>query len=166
MGVRQPCSDRYGCSTLVASLVAVAAVDFALMRIPSRILYGGAAVGVPLLVVASAGTGNWTALARAALVGVAALLVFLLLFVGVPRGIGFGDVRLAAFCGLFLGWLGYRQAVEALVLAFVAGGLVAVGLVTARRAGRKSKLPFGPYLALGTMIAALWGTEIARVWWR
>ena len=99
---------------LGASLVAISAIDVKHMRIPTAIVYVTAALGAPLLVLASAGTHRWSALASAAIGGASAFAAFFTLFYAVPRGIGFGDVRLAGLCGGFLGWMGYREAVARL----------------------------------------------------
>jgi len=77
---------------------------------------------------------------------------------------GFGDVRLAGLCGMFLGFLGWRQFGIGFISAALLAGLVAVGLVVGGKAGRKTRLPYGPFLAGGTMIGVLFGAEIAKVW--
>jgi leader peptidase (prepilin peptidase) / N-methyltransferase len=72
-----------------------------------------------------------------------------------PRGMGMGDVKLAGVLGLFLG----RAVGPAIFIALITGTLVG-GLVMARKgvaAGRKTKVPFGPFLALGGVIALFWG---------
>lgn len=148
----------------VAALVAASVIDLGHLRIPSAVLYGGAAVGFPLLLVASAGTGQWVPMLRAVVTAAVAFSTFFAIFLAVPKGMGFGDVRLAGFCGLFLGWLGYRVAAVGIVLAFVLGGVVAIGLVLTGRARRKTKLPFGPFLALGAVAAMLYGPHLAALW--
>src|SRR5208282_3693148 len=86
---------------LAASLVAVSAIDIEHMRIPTPLVYATAAIGAPLLIVASAGTHRWSALLSAAITGAAAFAAFFALYFAVPKGIGFGDVRLAGLCGGF-----------------------------------------------------------------
>ena len=78
-----------------------------------------------------------------------------------PRGMGMGDVKLAALTGLVLGSQGLRYVAVAAGLAVLAGGL---GGITALLSGRsrKSMIPFGPYLAAGATASALWGGAIAR----
>jgi len=149
---------------LVSGLVALSAIDIARLRLPTPIIFATALLGGVLLVGASALSGEWFCLVRA--VGGAAIGfgVFFAIFFAVPRGMGFGDVRLAALCGGFLGYLGYDEIAVGLLGSFVVGGLVALSLVAARRVGRRSALPFGPFLATGTVIAVLFGPTIARVW--
>jgi len=76
-----------------------------------------------------------------------------------PRGMGFGDVKLAAVMGLFVGWLG-TSLTEALVLVlwamligFATGSIYGFGVLLRRR--RNRPFPFGPFLAMGTVAAVL-----------
>lgn len=71
-----------------------------------------------------------------------------------PVAMGFGDVKLAAVLGALLGW---QNLLAALMLSFIIG---AIGGVTARIAGGDRIIPFGPYLALGGLIALFFGNEI------
>ena len=66
------------------------------------------------------------------------------------KGIGFGDVKFAFFMGLFLG---IKGVVIALYISFIVGAMVEVLLIIFRGYGRKSALPFGPFLILGTFCA-------------
>ena len=75
-----------------------------------------------------------------------------------PGGMGGGDIRLAGMLGLFLG----TAVVPALFVAFLSGSVVG-GVIMARRGiadGRKTKVPFGPFLALGGVVAIFAGTAI------
>lgn len=149
---------------LGAALVVLCVIDLELLRLPTPILLAAAALGAPLLLAASAASGTWSACTHAAIAagvcGGALLLVWLL----VPRGIGLGDVRLATLCGGFLGWLGYRVTAVGFMAAFLSAGIVALVLLGVGRAGRRTRLPFGPFLGLGAMVAVLWGTDLARLW--
>jgi leader peptidase (prepilin peptidase) / N-methyltransferase len=94
--------------------------------------------------------------------GVGLLLYGGILFVValVSRGMGMGDVKLAALIGLVLGSLGLRfvgVAAGAAILFGGVGGLIALAMGR----GRKSAIPFGPYLAAGAVVAGLWGEPIA-----
>jgi leader peptidase (prepilin peptidase)/N-methyltransferase len=88
--------------------------------------------------------------------------VLFALAVAVPRGMGFGDVKLAGVLGLALGWLGWGEAVVGFFLGFGYGALVSVALIALGRAGRKSTVPFGPFLVAGALTAVLYGDVIAR----
>jgi leader peptidase (prepilin peptidase)/N-methyltransferase len=77
---------------------------------------------------------------------------------------GFGDVKLAGILGLYLGWLGWAELVTGGFLGFLFGGVVGGGLVLVRRAGRKSMLPFGPFMLAGALVAILWGGALADLY--
>jgi leader peptidase (prepilin peptidase)/N-methyltransferase len=97
-----------------------------------------------------------------ALAGMVALYaLYYLLMLIYPAGMGFGDVKLAGVVGLYLGWLGWAEVMIGGFLGFVIGALSGLGLMAARRATRKSALPFGPAMLLGALIAVLAGTAIA-----
>jgi leader peptidase (prepilin peptidase) / N-methyltransferase len=78
----------------------------------------------------------------------------------ISRGMGMGDVKLAALIGVVLGALGLRFVGVAAGAAIVLGGLGGL-IALAMGRGRKSAIPFGPYLAVGAIVAGLWGGEIA-----
>jgi len=73
------------------------------------------------------------------------------------RGIGFGDVKLAIFMGLFLGW---PKIILAMYIAFITGAIVGVIGIFLKKINKKSQIAFGPFLILGTIIAWLWGKQI------
>ena len=147
-----------------ATAVAISAIDIEHMRIPSAVVYATAVLGAPLLVLASAGTHDWSALESAAIGGAGAFATFFALFYAVPKGIGFGDVRFAGLCGGFLGWLGYREVVAGFLISFVVAGVPAALLLAMHKVKRQPKIPFGPFLAAGTVIAVLFGAPIIHAW--
>lgn len=78
-----------------------------------------------------------------------------------PAGMGMGDVKLAAFVGLILG---FPHAVAMLLLAFILGGVVAGGLLLAGAARREDPIAFGPFLSLAGVIGLLYGDRIVALW--
>jgi leader peptidase (prepilin peptidase) / N-methyltransferase len=138
---------------LVAVLVPVALIDFDHRIIPNKIT-APAAAAAPLigLLLRPAGVpGQLIAGAGAA----AFLLVFVLAY---PRGMGMGDVKLAGVLGLYLG----APVAVAILTGVLTATLVGAG-VMARvgvERGRKTALPFGPFLALGGVVALLAGPAI------
>jgi leader peptidase (prepilin peptidase)/N-methyltransferase len=74
---------------------------------------------------------------------------------------GFGDVKLAPTLGAYLAWLGYGVLAVGAFLGFLFGGLVGVGLVLFKEGGRKTKVPFGPFMIAGTLVAVLVGQQLA-----
>jgi leader peptidase (prepilin peptidase)/N-methyltransferase len=149
---------------LAAGLVALTAIDLQHFRLPTPIVLTTAFVGLPLLALGALLHHNAAALVRVPIAGAVAFAVFGLIFIAVPRGMGFGDVRLAAVCAAYLGYLGYREATVGFLSGFVIAGVVAIALVLFGRAGRRTRVPFGPFLALGTVIAVLFGAPLARAW--
>lgn len=90
--------------------------------------------------------------------GVIASAFFFAIFVlSKGRAMGFGDVKLALFMGLFLGW---PNILVALLFAFVAGAILGIGFILLRQKGWRSEIPFGPFLIAGTFVAFLWGKEL------
>ena len=70
---------------------------------------------------------------------------------------GFGDVKLVFFMGLFLG---YPNIIAALFFAFAIGAIIGIGLILNHKKTLKSEVPFGPFLVVGTFIALFWGQAI------
>jgi leader peptidase (prepilin peptidase)/N-methyltransferase len=77
---------------------------------------------------------------------------------------GFGDVKLAGLLGLYLGWLGWGELITGGFLGFLFGGVVGMGLMMVRRAGRKSQIPFGPFMLAGALVAILAGGSLADLY--
>ncbi|GMA20469.1 A24 family peptidase [Arsenicicoccus piscis] len=132
--------------------VALAGVDLDVHRLPDAIQLPA----YPMLLAALAAeclvSGQWAALGRAVLVGTVALAAFLTLALVAPGGgVGLGDVKLAGLLGIALGRLGWTEAGVGFYLAFVVGGLVAAVLLLRRRAGRSTRLAFGPALLAGAL---------------
>ena len=74
-----------------------------------------------------------------------------------PKGMGLGDVKLAATMGLFLG----RNVAPALFVALLAGSVVGLAIVARHgAAARKQAIPFGPFLALGGLVGLLAGDQL------
>jgi leader peptidase (prepilin peptidase) / N-methyltransferase len=96
-------------------------------------------------------------LLHAVIGGAAGFLIFLIVYIVSQGGMGEGDVKLGAFAGLVTGW---PNIIAAVIMSWILGGLVAIGLLVFRRKGRKEAIPFGPFLALTTFITFLWGNQI------
>jgi prepilin signal peptidase PulO-like enzyme (type II secretory pathway) len=73
------------------------------------------------------------------------------------RAMGFGDVKLAFFMGLFLGW---PKIIVALFLAFLIGAIIGLILIALKKKGLRSEIPFGPFLITGLFIALAWGDKL------
>ncbi len=146
--------------TLASAGVALTVIDVDHHRLPNVIvlpLYPVTALG---LVAAGLLSGAWNGLP----IVIGALLW--LIVVGLPwllsggRGMGMGDVKLAPVLGATLGWWAVSSAVVGLLAAFGLGAVVGIALMATGRAGRKSALPFGPFLLVGALIGLLLGPTL------
>ncbi|SFJ96841.1 A24 family peptidase [Cellulomonas sp. KH9] len=145
---------------LVAIAVALTLIDLDVHRLPNAIVLPSYLVVSGLLLVAAAGTSDWPALGRAAVGGGALWAFYLLLALVNPRGMGFGDVKLAGVLGLCLGWVGWGALVVGAFAAFLCGGLYALVLLALGRAGRGSGIPFGPWMFVGCAIGLVTGETL------
>jgi leader peptidase (prepilin peptidase)/N-methyltransferase len=149
---------------LAAIGVALAMIDLDVRRLPDVITLPSYAVGLALLGIAAAVDGQAWPLERAA-IGMAALYAFYyLLAVVAVGGMGFGDVKLAGVLGLYLAWIGWGALVAGAFLAFLIGALVSIGLVLFAGAGRKTRVPFGPFMLAGALLGILCGQQIAHAY--
>ena len=145
---------------LAAALVALSVIDLRLFLLPNRIVYPLAAVSLVLLGLGALAEGELGAYGRGVLAGLIAFVAFGLLHVISPRSMGFGDVKLSFVLGLFLGYLGWGELALGLFLGFLYGAAIGIFLIVARLRTRRDHVPFGPFLAAGTMTAILIGSAI------
>ncbi len=143
---------------LLVLMPAVAAIDIEHRIIPNRLMYPALVVFHVYLTVAKL-FGAPVDLVRMVL-GFALYGGALFVVAIISRGMGMGDVKLAALVGLVLGSLGLRYVGVAAGAAIVLGGVGAIVALLLGR-GRKSAIPFGPYLAAGAVVSAFWGGPIA-----
>jgi leader peptidase (prepilin peptidase)/N-methyltransferase len=137
----------------VLVLVPVALIDLDHQIIPNRITYPAAVAAVVIGLLTRPHHVPEQLIAGAAAGG------FLLLAVlAYPRGMGMGDVKLAAVMGLFLG----RAVAPAMLVALLTGTIVGAAIMARKgvAAGRKTKVPFGPFLAFGAVVGLLAGGPI------
>ena len=143
----------------IGVLVALAVIDARTKKLPNKIVYPSLLVSAAFLVTARLAGGGVDLLDAA--IGFAAsgggLLVVALI---VPRGMGMGDVKLAALIGLVLGALGLEYVAVAAGLGILFGGVGAI-VALLLGAGRKHALPFGPFLAAGAGVAAFAAPQVA-----
>jgi leader peptidase (prepilin peptidase)/N-methyltransferase len=149
---------------IFSTLLAVSVVDLRVFRIPDRILFPALGTTVVMVTVSTIVVqhprGSVTEVLKHAGVGMVTYFVILFLFHLVsPRGMGFGDVKLALLMGIGLGWLGATSfnAVYLVLIALFLGCLFGIGFGLAMRLikGRGGAFPFGPALALATVYVIL-----------
>ncbi len=142
--------------------VVLTLIDLDTHRLPNAIVLPSYVVAGALLTASALIDGDGDALVRAA-VGLAALYAFyFLLRLVSPRGMGGGDVKLAGVVGMYLGWLGWGPLVVGSFAAFVLGGVFGLVLLALRRAGRKTAIPFGPWMIAGAWTGIFAGEAIAQ----
>ncbi len=138
---------------LVTFLVPIAFIDLDVQRIPNALTLPASVVAVVVGTALDPGgeVERLIAGAAAALVlGRPALLN--------PRGMGMGDAKLAGVMGLYLG----AEVAPAILIGLVTGVLVGIGIVAKRgmSEGRRTRIPFGPFLAFGAIVALLTGQPV------
>ena len=150
---------------LAAALVLLSMIDLDHHLLPNRIVYPTTVVVLALLTGAAALDDAGDTLLTALACGAGAFLGFFVLHLISPRGMGFGDVKLSFVLGLSLGWFGVGETILGLFLGFVYGAVVGVALLVSGVRSRKDAVPFGPFLAAGTMTAVFVGSTILD-WYR
>lgn len=150
---------------LAAIGVALALIDIDVQRLPNAIVFPSYPVLAVLLVLAAALSGDWWALGRAVIGGVALFVFYLILAVVYPAGMGWGDVKLAGLLGAALGYIGWWALVVGAFAGFLLGAVVGVVAMMLGRAGRKSALPFGPFMIVGTAVGIALGSWLGDLYW-
>lgn len=138
----------------LAALAVLSWHDLRTRRIPTAIVNPATAVGAAALAGTAWRSGAPLRLGAAAATAAGAYAAFAVLHALRPDGLGYGDVRLSALLGLFLGWLGPAAMLTA-VLVGALGAAVAALVLLARRRGLGATLPFGPFLAGGAAAVVL-----------
>src|SRR3712207_6482574 len=137
----------------VLVLVPVTFIDLDLRLIPNKITLPGAVVAIVLVAVFASDD-----LVEHLIAGVAAFMFLFLAALAYPAGMGMGDVKLAGVMGLFLG----RAVGPAMLIALLTGSLMGIAIIAkkGRAEGRKTAIPFGPFLAFGGLVGLFAGDEI------
>jgi leader peptidase (prepilin peptidase) / N-methyltransferase len=140
------------------TLVVLSAIDLERRLLPNRVVYPAFVGGWVAILLLSLLRGTPERLADAAVGSLIFGGFFFALAFLVPAGMGGGDVKLAFVLGTFLGYLGgIGLVVVGMFLAFLSGSLVGVGIMVTNKGGRKTMVPFGPFLALGAVLSIFVG---------
>jgi len=144
-------------------------VDFDHFILPDRVTIGGMVAGPILSALVPAMHGEtvwWRGLLDSGIgltIGFCLLLAIGLLGEKVfkKEAMGFGDVKLMGAIGAFLGW---KAVLFTLFASSLVGSVVGLLLMALRRAGMKDMIPFGPYLALGSLLWLFWGERLLMLY--
>jgi leader peptidase (prepilin peptidase)/N-methyltransferase len=144
----------------VAMSIALALIDLDTHTLPNKIVLPSYLAVAGLLVIASALEADWVRLLTAALGMIVLFGFYFLLAMISPRGMGFGDVKLAGVIGMLLGWLGWAALVVGGFSAFLLGGVFSILLIAAKRVHRKGGIPFGPWMIAGAFVGVAVGDPL------
>lgn len=140
---------------LVPVGLVLASVDLRVFRLPDVLTLpalAGTAVLLGPAALLPSHDGSWV---RALLAAAALGILYLLMFLINPAGMGFGDVKLAPTLGLVLGWYGWPAVVGGTFAGLLLGALAGLTLIALRRADRRTPIPFGPFMLVGALAALL-----------
>ena len=151
---------------LSAALVALTWIDLHEFRLPREITYVAFGLSAPVLVVAALVNDEPDRIWQAFLGAAIALATMGVIYLASRGGMGDGDVRLAPLLGLHLGYLNPGIVPVGLFLGFLLGAAVGVALMAFGGGGRKTAVPFGPFLAAGTLLAVFIGQDIVDFIWK
>jgi leader peptidase (prepilin peptidase)/N-methyltransferase len=166
---------KFGLSYIGLALIAIAVITLPLVVIDTKIqrlpniLLGSAAIW--LLLISGLNcvfSGDAYVLVRPILNSLSCLSFFLLIRILSRNGLGMGDVKLAALLGYAGGLISTPTSIAAVLLSFFSAGIVAIALLASRLKGRKSAIPFGPFMLMGFWVAVILGPskcqEISKLW--
>jgi leader peptidase (prepilin peptidase) / N-methyltransferase len=143
--------------------VALALIDLDVRRLPDAIVLPSYPVLAVLLAAPALLERDWWALARAGIGGAALFGFYLALALAYPAGMQFGDVKLAGLVGGVLAYLSWPALVIGAFAAFLLGSIVGVAIIAAGRGGRRTALPFGPFMIAGALLAIFAADPLWRV---
>jgi len=147
---------------LSSALIIIAFIDLNEQIVPDVISLPGIGVGlilsffVPYLSFINSALG--------VVVGGGIILIIALVgsMIFKKEAMGGGDIKLAAMIGAFLGW---RYTIISLFLGFFLGALAGIFLILSKIKSKEDMVPFGPFIALGSLITLLWGEKIIAWYW-
>ena len=145
-------------AVLLSALIVVSLIDIQHLIIPNKITYPGIILAFLVSLINSQVTW-WDSLLGI----VGAGLLLLIIAIVSKGGLGLGDVKLIAMIGGFLGW---QKAFLIIFLASILGSIIGIFLIIFSNKNWKSKLPFGVFLSLATLLIIFWGNEIIQFYWQ
>ena len=149
--------ELFAYGLMCAMCIEQSLIDITTHRLTRSVTMRAAFIGGPLLSIAAIANNHPGKIGVMVLSFTATLLTFMTLSLASRRGIGAGDVRLAAVLAMFLGYLGATYVFQGLALGFMLGGVVALLLLVGRKATRNTRIAFGPYICIGAIAVVLLG---------
>lgn len=143
---------------LAAVGLALALIDIDVKRLPDVLTLPSYPVATVLLGAASIHHPH--NFLRALIGGAVLFAVYFAICFAYPAGMGFGDVKLSGVLGLYTAWLGWDVWAAGLLLGFFLGGFFGIGLILLGKGGRKTAVPYGPFMLLGALTAILCGHQL------
>ncbi|MFL6159569.1 MAG: prepilin peptidase [Marmoricola sp.] len=145
-----------------ALAIALALIDLDVRRLPNVLVLPA----YPVLAVLLAVGGDGHALLRAGMAAAALFAFYFVVAVAAPGSMGFGDVKLAGVVGGVLGYLSWGALLVGAFGAFLIGSVIGVGLMVLGSAGRKTAVPFGPFMLLGAWVSILGASGLGESYLR
>jgi leader peptidase (prepilin peptidase)/N-methyltransferase len=136
-----------------AAGLALALIDVDHHRLPNKIVLPSYPILLILLGSAAILRQDWAALERFLIGGASLYLLYLLIRLISPAGMGFGDVKLAGLVGSLLGYLSWSALFVGAFAAFLIGGVAGLAVMASRHGDRKTAVPFGPFMIVGALTA-------------
>lgn len=140
---------------IISCLIVIFVSDLKYHLISDYILLALFIFSIPIVILAK--TGLTTILISIIIV---CLPIFLIYFISKERAMGLGDVYLSAVMGFLLGW---KEGLLALYIAFITGAIFGLTLILIKNKKLKSKVAFGPFLVIGTVLMLFWGDKILEM---
>lgn len=140
--------------------VALAVIDWRTRLLPTKLIAPSYVIVIVLAATAAWQEGDWHDLVMAGWGWLVAGGTFFALWFIYPKGMGYGDVRLAGLLGIALGWLGWGELLTGVYAGFLLGGVGGLLLSLLRIVDRKA-YPFGPFMLVGALVGVLAGPYVA-----
>jgi len=145
---------------LVCSGLALTVIDFKQFTLPNAIIYPTFAAGALLFLLNSLLVADFEPLARSLVGATVSLVLYGLIVVIAPQGMGLGDMKLSGLLGFYLAWFGWGALFIGLLLPFLLASIFALVKIARKTARFNSRIAFGPWLILGAFVALAFGNQL------
>lgn len=144
-----------------SGLIALSAIDIDTKLLPKKVVYVSGILLVLFLVASAIAGGELFRIKDCLIVaGAYSAFLFIIWFATGGKAMGFGDVRLAMFLGFAMGYYGFIVSYFGMLASFAIGSFAGISIAVITHKGRKMKIPFGPFLAAGTVIVIWYAPEV------